>query len=270
MAELSPNIGHELPVNYTEFMHGHPDAGLIIDQTRQIEDFRSGASTYDRYHGPKWSEMPGHLGSGMDKVAFDLDDGYVLKVLRTSPDYDGYTNSSDEQIDPLLSGLEVKGLEQIVTADKKAGVIVTEKAPGLPIVDIPTVKLLRAIKPDHLEKLEETLKQMVEKELECEGPENVMFDPIEGFTIIDYRYPWPALRDTDREDNPLRRERYEEDHALVHFLERTILLRRKVSEGLLHPDGEMHTHLENRLGKKIGPKIGAKVIPLLLQQGKKE
>jgi len=244
--------------DYAEFMDAHPEVEDVVLEAKRIDRSRHDLCNWAYTHGvpvsydklPARKDVPGYLGTGWEKAAYAVGDTYVAKVLNRGLD-DQTITPIKKQVEALEKGLGVPGLEQIVTADQEGGVIVTELVKGKPIADIPSMVLAGRIKPRHLEKLRATLEAMKEHNLECDNVGNVMFDPTNGFTIIDYR----AV--TSPEDEPGNRtiadnyNDYLKDHSVEGFLAAMLPLRKRSLDSLLTGHGDRETKFVKSAGRGL-------------------
>jgi hypothetical protein len=230
-----------LPVDYASFVADHPGTQQIYHTVvSQIRDQRS----------TERSKIPGYLGSGREKSAFLVDGEYVVKFsngARTNGELD-QSEYLDNQINPLLKCINVPGLEQIITADTRTGVIVTKKAAGKPIVKTPMSELLGKIKPHHIAKLDTALQHLVDNNLMWENVENIFFDPEEGFTIIDYRLAWKTLDDEGIKEND--HKDHIKRHEVQEFLDIVLSMRQREKKQFRNQYGEWDTYNKRTLGRR--------------------
>jgi len=245
------------PVEYNEYITSHPDAREIVDHARTIEKTRAmifgnsrvGPNPYSDMALPKRSDIEGFIGAGAEKATYDLKDGKVLKVIPFPGNGASIKYVFEAQVEPLIAGIGVEGLEQLVTADLKDGVIITEKSPGEHIIDIPVSRLLAKIQKEHLDKLARTLEAMVGRGLECENMENVFFDNEKGFTILDYRFATDASSE-DREKYSHHYQEYLEKHTVDNFLKIALRYKKKTLKHQQNGHGEQVTKLVGSIGRR--------------------
>ena len=192
------------------------------------------------------------------KAAFFVDREYVLKsqnnIFPISP--------PEKQIQALRAGIGVEGLEQLVTADLSTGTIVTKLAKGRSLPTIPSKELVGKIKKEHLKKLKATLQWMSENMLEYDNAYNILFDPQEGFTIIDYRPPI-ALGDGQPSANPdddnysAGYAHFRQSHTLDQFLKNVL-----TNESRTNKSSSYDTH--GNLQTYVVPTIGRSVVKMLV------
>lgn len=265
----SPITHHDKPANidhvpalqnYDEFLGTHPDVATVIDRAKLIDRSRrdllqwaytNGAyktMEYDKV--PARNNMPEYLGTGWEKAAYAVGDKFVAKVLNTG--LDGKTITSfTRQVEDLEKGLGVPGLEQIVTADQDEGVIITELVKGRSIGTIPSHELAGRIKPHHLAKLQQTLEVMKERDLEYDTVDNVLFDPQDGFTIIDYRRVRNPSEDPGNRSTEDNYEDYLKEHSVEGFLAAVLPLRKRYSESFFNDYGDRETRFVKSAGRRI-------------------
>lgn len=155
-----------------------------------------------------------------------------------------------------MRGLGVDGLEQIVTADPENGVLVTKIAKGRPLPEISSGDLLKQVSKKHIAKLEKTLGFMVDNLLEFDNSHNVLFDPKEGFTFVDYRTPLGLRADKEYSAN-IDDENYDpayvtflESHSLASALDILLSSKKRYFEGLPNEAGEETHYLKPTLGRR--------------------
>lgn len=252
---------HQLE-DYDDFLATHPHITNIIyehkgtEMTRAMRYKKPGDAQYAL--DAKRSKIAGYLGSGADKASYALDDRYVVKILANEPLT--YETPIEEQVGALQEGIGIAGLEQLVTANLEQEVIITKLAPGKPLATIPSFELLSGIKRSHIEKLRETLAEMTKHDLEYDNVGNVLFDPEEGFTIIDYRQVilTPDTSSVTRYDDKgnaivmTPREDYLRTHSPEIFLENLLALKQKKGHpGLLNSISERTTYFTRRKTSRI-------------------
>lgn len=247
----------QLPLSFEHFTAEHPSVRELVDRARETDATRvrmqNQAIHSPSAPGPKqWPsrrDIPGYIGAGFEKAAYEYEDEYVVKVLNKqyrelSNEQSDFIAPFNMQIDGLLLGKGVPGLEQIVTADSKNGVLVTKKVPGKPVVEMTNASLLSGIKKDHIQKLDETLRYMREKHLSYENAANVLFSPTEGFTIIDYRH-YPAAESDDPEY-----AQEQQGHELSTFLREVLSMKSEEVRNMQNIHGEAQTIIRRPLGRK--------------------
>ena len=232
----------QLPVSYDSFIEEHPGVQELIARHEAIL-----AQSHDRKNREFLSDIPGFLGGGVDKVAYLLepDEEYVVKIVKTSN-----IVPIQSQIDDLMKGRDVPGLEQLITASTENNVIVTRRAPGELISTIPSLTLMRQIKPHHLEKLKDTLQYMTDNHLEFDNLYNVLFDPDEGFTVIDYKHPDVlSLHD----ENPFVAKRDGDKYRALHtpegFIDVVLKGRSQEIRGLREYTGQRERRIKRSMGR---------------------
>jgi len=264
------------PIEFSDFVERHPSALKIRDRVFDIyetrgklqKDVYSDAGSLPHDEWPKQSDIEGYLGAGHFKSAYVIDGEYVVKIQTPNPSLKDDSPFGEEareeyalgvklDVDDLLRGVGVDGLEQLVTADPENGVIVTKLAKGRPLPQISSATLLKSITSAHLQKLDTTLEHMRTNLLEFDNPHNVLFDPEEGFTIIDYRTPLDLKPNEEysvniEDDNWSRSYvQFLKDHTLQGALNILLKSRKKEIKQLLDVNGEQDTRLAPTLGRLI-------------------
>ena len=85
---------------------------------------------------------------------------------------------------PLSLGKGLKGFEQGIAASYYPPVVISERAPGSNLFEID----IKLVKSEHLEELQGLIQTATENNIYIDGnSDNFLYDPSEGFTIIDYR-----------------------------------------------------------------------------------
>lgn len=173
------------PEPYSTVTAEHPLILTALDELREKREVRAVERSNGRYSDEyRDSAVGSFIGMGDEKVTLGVD-GLAVKILHENP---GTHYSFDDQVAPLRRGQGVDGLEQLVTGNPEESVIITELMPGRSIASIPALELARLVKSEHIAKLETTLSQMRKRELDFDNVGNILFDPAEGFSIIDYRF----------------------------------------------------------------------------------
>ena len=146
--------------------------------------------------GDRRKEHLSYLGSG---VAFDVfhihngDKDYVAKFRRTYDetdyDLDGMGPDSDALHDMLVTASCAQGiphLEQIVAVSPEKGIVISERIPGEVMTKL-TDEDHAKITDEQLDELVDTFRAAAAAGVvpELENPENLLYDPSEGFGLID-------------------------------------------------------------------------------------
>jgi hypothetical protein len=151
--------------------------------------------------GDHRTSIDGYIASGDEKHAFriETDEGpLVAKFLHNNgttlilrSDLDGMPEDTRtrtiENAAPIIAGAGVTGLEQLKAVDIERGIMVTTFAAGTRTPETSSWKLLQ-ITQTHLKQLAQTLQDMRDRGLHPHNAGGILFDPIEGFTIVDYEF----------------------------------------------------------------------------------
>jgi len=266
----------QYPVVFSDFVEQHPSVlevrQRVFDIYSQRVGFQNDLIRKDKFiphvDWPKQSEIEGYLGAGLSKSAYAIDDEYVVKVqnpnfnLKEDSPFgerarEDYSLGVKRDAEDLVRGLGVDGLEQLVTADPESGIIITKLAKGRPLPEISSATLLKSITSEHLKKLDATLAHMRTYLLEFDNPHNVLFDPEEGFTIIDYRTPL-GLKPGEQYSVNIEDDNWShsyvqflKDHTLQGALNILLKSRKKEIKQLLDANGEQESRLAPTLGRFI-------------------
>lgn len=226
------------PTPYNKVIEDHPMIPRVLNSLRSKREFRAEeravgrSSDYNRD-----SAVEGFIGIGDEKVTLGVD-GLAVKVLHERPNTH---YSFDDQVEHLKRGQGVEGLEQLITGNRQDGVIITELMAGKGIGDIPSLKLARLVKPEHIARLEATLSEMRERELDFDNVGNILFDPNEGFNFVDYRFitykGQPIGSHEDHWSNESHRKRQQE-MSVETVLDLAASMRRYTSKALYNEYGE--------------------------------
>lgn len=264
--EREEYLENRLPETFEAFTSEHPSANGLIHQAIAIDRARNkvqqSTSPYDTPYDqwPARKDLPQYIGGGLEKAAYDLEDNYIVKVLNRRNYTEGETyefeTSFSRQVNGLLAGRGVQGLEQIVTADRSQGIIVTGRVPGKSILRIPNTNLAGQIKKEHIQKLDDTLRYMREHLLTYENAANVFFDPEEGFSIVDY-HSYENSVDGSDPDNPAYSQ-IQEGHQLEPFLRFVLSQKTKELKGNFDEYGNAETILKKSFGGNIIAAIALK------------
>lgn len=258
----------KIPVEFVDFIDQNPAAAELIAKIRSHDDKLTHANNSPSDTDVdviKRSDLSEYLGEGDEKAAYVFDNDFVIKVLHKNPYNGEFQTSVNSQVEALLKGSGVEGLEQIVTADIESGVIITKKAEGRRLADIPRVELYKNLKEDHVRRLDSTLKEMVERQLEVDNVQNVLFDPEEGFTLIDYRTPIHVIAreasGNDHENNPPHplEVEYQELHKTDNFLKEMLSYKKKELENVFLPNGEKAVELRKSIGRRAAAALRPKL-----------
>lgn len=261
LPELAAPQENALPVAYNEFAYAHP----IIDEIqRLVREVQKRRGSYHSSRGelnynelPKRSDIEGYLGAGYEKSAYLIDNEFVVKVQNRDPIANDFITDPTQQVKDLLRGADTEGLEQIITADSESGVIVTKFIKGRPVTDIPSGDLFRTVTAQHLHKLEKTLKYMTENLLEFDNVHNVIFDPEDGFTIIDYRTPLGLESGTKYSTDPTSEnyssiyESFMNRHNPSSAIDEILSLKKKYHENLIDANGESEVSTVKTIGRVV-------------------
>lgn len=258
-----PTSESKLPVAYEEFIAEHPAVLDVHEKVYGILDARIdyskdqfGGRRYDEW--PKQSNINGYLGAGYEKSAYLVDDEYVVKIQNKVYGSDSeFVTDPSTQILALEKGVGIEGLEQLITADPESGIIVTEFAKGTPITEIPSKDLIGKILKEHISKLEKTLRYMTDNLLEFDNPHNVLFDPEEGFTIIDFRTPL-GLKPDGQYSADIEDENYSASysafalrHTITSALDELLTTEKKQHTGVFDTKGEHEHYQKKTLGRYV-------------------
>lgn len=145
---------------------------------------------------------PDYLGFGMSGIGFTYSiDGkdYVCRMSHGPYDSGSLLYA---RVLGLINASGLKNVEKLVAVSFEEGDIITEKIPGKPI-DALDLADARRMRPEHIKGLVDTMVSMAKKGLEYDwDPGNFLFDPKQGFGVIDFTATKPfeltpveALRD---------------------------------------------------------------------------
>lgn len=235
--------------HYRDFIESHPDVMDAVERVKVIQKKRAaGDSSFNEY-----STTEGYLGIGDEKVVYRSGE-FAVKILHER-DTTGY--SFDDQTLALSRGKDISGLEQLLCSDKESRMIVTDLAPGDSIVKIPSSKLIRSIKRDHIVKLQNTLAEMQSRGLHYDNVKNVLFDPVEGFTIIDYRTLDEDGHTYDPNDKnaPIYYQEMLKDLEIDNFIDAITESRHKEISGMYSEHGENISNPTPRLIGRVALKL---------------
>lgn len=194
--QQQPTEHNNQPTDYHEVLSAHPAIQTAIDTVRTKRQINERERSVGKLHNESLdSTIDGYIGGGKEKSAFRVDD-YAVKIVHNNLDYG--VNNFNQQLAPLERAVGVPHLEQMVTHDKDAGVFVTELLNGRPVASISSHNLTRAIKPQHISELRETLSAMHQRGLHHDNIGNVLFDEQEGFNFVDPQF---AYSDGSTPDN---------------------------------------------------------------------
>lgn len=148
--------------------------------------------------------IEGYLGSGIDKHAFraETPEGpIVVKLIKVEEDELAYGNSDRQEVltrktllsaTPLVRGEGAPKLEQLLSVDPHAGILVTTLAKGQRVADMTSRQLL-GIKHKDLLGLQGTIAVMKERGLHPHNAGGIFFDKTDGFNFIDYELDTMAI-----------------------------------------------------------------------------
>jgi hypothetical protein len=229
---------NSFPLAYDEVIAEHPQIPVVLKTLADKRELRITERKAGRYSDDhRDSTVPGFIGMGYEKATLGVD-GFAVKVLHEHPQTH-YT--FDDQIAHLKRGEGVDGLEQLVTGDRESDVIVTTLMPGQSIATISATKLSRQVTSEHIKRLEATLSVMRERELDFDNVGNVLFDPEEGFSVVDYRFITHDGSPIDSQDDPSTTERYQKrqtEMSVATILEMAATMRSSTSKVMLDGYGE--------------------------------
>jgi hypothetical protein len=151
--------------------------------------------------GDHRSSIPGYIASGDEKHAFRIETSkgpLVAKFLHNNgvtlilrSDLDGTPEDTRtrtiENAAPIMVGEGGEGLEQLKAIDLEQGIMVTTFEPGDRTPELSLWAPLRITRA-HLQKLARTLQIMRERGLHPHNAGGILWDPKEGFTIVDYEF----------------------------------------------------------------------------------
>lgn len=151
--------------------------------------------------GDHRTSIDGYIATGDEKHAFRIEtpEGpLVAKFIHSNgttlilrSDLDGTPEDTRtrtiENAAPIVAGAGGVGLEQLKALDPDRGIMITSYAPGKRTPETSSWQLLR-IKNSHLRKLASTLQAMRDRGLHPHNAGGILFDPIEGFSIVDYEF----------------------------------------------------------------------------------
>jgi hypothetical protein len=236
---------------YSEVIRDHPLIPVAIkalaDKREQRASWRERGFFHDDHRD---STVDGFIGMGDEKTTLGVDN-LAVKVLHENPQTH-YT--FEDQVAHLQRGEGVDGLEQLITGNKHENVIITTLMPGKGISSIPALQLARQVKPEHVTRLEATLSQMRERELEFDNVGNILFDPEHGFSIIDYRLITHDGSPIDAQNDPSTIARYrkrQNEMNVSMILDLAATIQERTSKIMMNGYGEYEsTHRQrSALGK---------------------
>lgn len=237
---------HSYPRPYDEVIAEHPQIPVALKTLSDKRELRKSERKAGRYSdNDRDSTVPGFIGMGDEKITIGVD-SLAVKVLHEHPQTH-YT--FDDQIAHLERGEGIDGLEQLVTGDRESDVIITTLMPGQSIASISAAKLSRQVTSEHVKRLEATLSAMRKHELDFDNVGNVLFDPEEGFSIVDYRFITHDGSPIDTQDDPSTTERYQKRQAemsVATVLEMAATMRRSTSKVFLDGYGEFASNHVSR------------------------
>jgi len=91
-----------------------------------------------------------------------------------------------DRLPALMHGLGRQGLEQLVACSPEDGVLVTRRSPGR-VISALSFEEAKAMTQKQFKALALTIDFATRANIEIEvEPDNILFDPIEGFSLVDY------------------------------------------------------------------------------------
>ena len=244
--EQTPPAELPLPENYVEFIDSHPEIAELLDTFYKKADAMKLTIPGDLKH----SDTEGFVGMGAEKSVFKVDN-LAVKVLHE--DLHGM-QSFTEQVNSLLQGQGVPGLEQIITANEEQGVIITEIVNGKSVPTISSRELAMSITKEHIYKLRDTLHTMSELGLHYDNIKNVLFDPKNGFGFVDYQDVTPGKGNYSTDPNsPDFNSRYRyamEQQTLRSFLSRVLGKKEFTVNSFIDQHGERERSFKSTLDRR--------------------
>ena len=157
----------------------------IIDQnglSEFIDELQSTPEQMRRF-------LNGYIDSGAEKDAFKYGEFVVKTARHESGNIDEHFVNSDrcmsEQASPLLVGVGIPKLEQLIALSDEDEVMVTTLMPGVNMTKIP-VRNIFTISKKHLLELDSTLSTMNDLNLHPHNLGGVLYDKKNGFSFVDY------------------------------------------------------------------------------------
>ncbi len=193
------NLPPDLPQELVDLIQTHKDAYVSFLrresklETTFIED---NANNYkEKFHpiveelkkkmsggnAKSLSLLPEYLGSGSNGTAFRIEvDGktYAAKF--------GSTTQANFEIKALLRAKGIPHATQLVSYSFEDGVVIMELLPGRDVTGL-TIKDAPQYPDEHIIQLIETVKELDQKGIMIDPkPSNFLYDPQEGFSILDF------------------------------------------------------------------------------------
>lgn len=134
-------------------------------------------------------EHPAFLGKGSSSRVYAADIGNTLYAVRIPRAERVDPGVIDGHVAAALLGRWAPHLEQVVAASYKHGVTVAEIVPGTDMAHI-SVDDVQRVRDTQIEDLIDTLLDTQERGINIDPkPSNLLYDPLEGYGIVDYQTP---------------------------------------------------------------------------------
>lgn len=201
-AELSKikdlnNLPADLPEELVALIEKHKDAYInFLRQERKLETsfIETNIKTYKEKFQPliaelkvkmaqgNFKELPEYLGSGSNGSAFRIEvDGKTNAVK-----FSRSIKQANFEIKPLIRAKDIPHTSQLVGYSFEDGVVVMELLPGTDVTNF-TPEEAPEYSDEHIIQLIETVRELDSKGLVIDPkPSNFMYDPEQGFSILDY------------------------------------------------------------------------------------
>lgn len=201
-AELSKirdlnNLPPDLPEELVALIAKHKDAYIaFLRKEGKLEtDFiESNVKTYNEKFAPavaelkarmaqgNFKELPEYLGSGINGSAFRIEVGGKMYAAKFSQNL----TQANFEIKPLLRAAGVPHTSQLVSYSFGDNVVVMELLPGTDVTNF-TPENAPHYSDEHIIQLIETVRELNARGITIDPkPSNFMYDPEQGFSILDY------------------------------------------------------------------------------------
>ena len=136
---------------------------------------------------------PAFLGEGANSRVFAADVGNTLYAVRIPKQTERNPSIIDGHLAAGLLSKKCVHLEQLVAASYEEGVTVAELVPGVDLGKI-TPYELQQVTDEHIHTLVDTLIESQRRGINIDPkPTNILYDPLEGYGIVDYQAPGDFL-----------------------------------------------------------------------------
>lgn len=191
------NLPADLPEELADLIHAHKSAYISFLrresklETSFIED---NIDTYKTKFQPVVAELkakmangnakllPEYLGSGSNGSAFRIQ----VEGKMYAAKFSGSITQANFEIKPLLRAKGIPHTAQLTSYSFEDGVVIMELLPGKTVTDF-TMENAPQYPHHHIVQLIETVRELGEKGLSIDPkPSNFIYDPQEGFSILDF------------------------------------------------------------------------------------